>query len=88
MRDWFIKYSEVYRTIFPTKSLMSYNYVIYKFNEFLEREIVKKELILKHHIDRNYPKVTMLANIEKIGLQDDKWQIICGELKWEFTPSL
>lgn len=57
------------------KNFLHYGYVMYKFLQLLE-----KDDLLKHF--------SLLKSREKLHEHDELWQKICGELKWQFIPSV
>ena len=59
----------------PTrKNFLSYSYVLHKFCELLE-------------YDHLLPFFPLLKSREKLQQQDQIWQKICEEVKWEYIPS-
>ena len=59
----------------PTrKNFLSYSYVLHKFCELLEYD----------HLLSFFP---LLKSREKLQQQDQIWQKICEEVKWEYIPS-
>ena len=57
------------------KNFLSYSYVLYKFCELLE-------------LDELLPHFNLLKSREKLQQQDFIWERMCGELKWEYIPSI
>jgi len=57
------------------KNFLSYSYTLYKFCELLG-----EDEYLKHF--------SLLKSAEKLYQQDQIWKKICGELDWEFIPSV
>ena len=57
------------------KNFLSYSYVLHKFCELLELD----ELLIY------FP---YLKSREKLQQQDRIWKLICGELKWQYIPSI
>lgn len=57
------------------KNFLSYSYVLYKFCELLS-----EDSYLKH-----FP---LLKSKEKLHQQDVIWKKICGDLHWEFIPTI
>ena len=57
------------------KNFLSYSYVLYKFCELLE-------------LDELLPHFNLLKSREKLQQQDFIWEKMCGELKWEYIPSI
>lgn len=57
------------------KNFLSYSYVLFKFVQLLER-------------DEYLPCFNLLKSREKLFEQDKVWAKICGELHWQFIPSL
>jgi ribosomal protein S27AE len=57
------------------KNFLSYSYVLHKFCELIELD----------HLLENFP---YLKSREKLQQQDIIWQKICGELSWEYIPSV
>ena len=56
-------------------NFLSYSYVLYKFCELLEK-------------DEYLPFFPLLKSKEKLHHQDVIWQKICGELQWEYIPTI
>jgi len=60
----------------PTrKNFLSYSYVLYKFCELLEE-------------DEYLPYFSLLKSKEKLYQQDVIWKKMCGDLRWEFIPTV
>ena len=57
------------------KNFLSYSYVLHKFVQLLE-------------LDQFTSCFVLLKSREKLHQQDQIWKNICGELKWEFIPSI
>jgi hypothetical protein len=57
------------------KNFLSYNYVMYKCCELLE-------------LDEYLECFTLLKARDKLKLQDDIWEKICGDLRWEFIKTV
>jgi hypothetical protein len=57
------------------KNFLSYSYVLYKFCELLEK-------------DDFLPCFPLLKSKEKLYQQDVIWKKICGDLLWEFIPTI
>jgi len=57
------------------KNFLSYSYILHKFVQLLE-------------LDEFIPCFVLLKSREKLHQQDMIWKKICGELKWEFIPSI
>lgn len=57
------------------KNFLSYSYVLFKFCQLLE-----KDEYLKHF--------SLLKSREKLHIQDQIWQKICLEVRWEFIQSI
>ena len=57
------------------KNFLSYSYILHKFVQLLE-------------LDEFIPCFILLKSREKLHQQDMIWKKICGELKWEFIPSI
>jgi hypothetical protein len=57
------------------KNFLSYNYVLSKFVQLLER-------------DEYLPHFSILKSRDKLHEQDKIWARICAELNWQFIPSL
>jgi hypothetical protein len=57
------------------KNFLSYSYVLYKFSELLGHD----ELL---------PFFSLLKCRQNLHAQDQLWKKICGELKWEFLPTI
>lgn len=56
-------------------NFLSYSYVLYKFCELLEE-------------DEYLPFFPLLKSKEKLHQQDVIWQKICGEVLWEYIPTI
>jgi len=56
-------------------NFLSYSYVLYKFCELLEE-------------DEYLPFFPLLKSKDKLHQQDVIWQKICGELQWEYIPTI
>ncbi len=57
------------------KNYLSYNYVMYKFFQLLE-------------LDEYLNNFQLLKSRTKLHQQDQIWKNICGDLGWEYIPSL
>lgn len=57
------------------KNFLHYGYVMYKFLQLME-----KDDLLKHF--------SLLKSREKLHEHDELWKKICGDLKWQFIPSV
>lgn len=57
------------------KNFLSYNYILHKFVQLLER-------------DEYLEHFTLLKSREKLHEQDKVWAKICAELNWQFIPSI
>ena len=57
------------------KNFFSYAYVLYKLCQLLGE-------------DQYLPLFPLLKSVEKLRAQDDIWKKICGELKWEYIPTV
>lgn len=57
------------------KNFLSYNYVLYKFCELLERD---------EYLDR----FSLLKSGDKLSGQDKIWRKICEELGWQYIPTI
>lgn len=57
------------------KNFLSYSYVLYKFCELLEE-------------DEYLPYFSLLKSKEKLYQQDVIWRKMCGDLQWEFIPTV
>jgi len=56
-------------------NFLSYSYVLHKFCELRE-------------LDEFIKCFPLLKSRQKLRTQDEIWKKICGELKWEFIPSI
>jgi len=56
------------------KNFLSYSYVLHKFCELLE-------------YDHLIPFFPLLKSREKLQQQDQIWEKICKDLKWQYIPS-
>lgn len=57
------------------KNFLSYNYVMYKCCELLE-------------LDEYLQYFSLLKARDKLKLQDDVWEKICADLRWEFIKTI
>ena len=57
------------------KNFLSYSYILHKFVQLLE-------------LDEFIPCFLLLKSREKLIQQDMIWKKICGDLKWQFIPSI
>jgi len=57
------------------KNFLSYSYILHKFVQLLE-------------LDEFIPCFLLLKSREKLHQQDIIWKKICGELRWQFIPSI
>lgn len=64
------------KVVAPTrKNFLSYSYVLYKFCQLLGE-------------DEYLPYFPLLKSQEKLYQMDAIWRKICGDLSWEFIPSV
>jgi hypothetical protein len=69
-------FDQWYKIVAPQrKNFLSYAYVLYKFCELLGED----------HLLQYF---SLLKNQEKLYQMDAIWKKICGELRWEFIPSI
>lgn len=70
VQDPFVKHAPLVR-----KNFLSYNYVLYKFCELLEKD---------EYLDR----FSLLKSGDKLSGQDKIWKKICEDLQWQYIPTI
>ena len=72
---YYFKFIVIFKNLFIVVNFLNYYYTVYKLCELLDQR-------------QFLPYFPMLKDRDKRIEQDEVWKKICGELNWEFVPTI